>query len=264
MAIKKALILLFVITVGSILFSCKTSTIIGHWVTKKHILTEFVFFADSTFIYNRADWKTKNHSSGKWMLKDKKIIINSDTQNIIIPIEILYAKKSNNNKNCISVNVNVQNKRLDYYTEKDYISEPFTNDSVPLRKPLELIDITGLSLDESFAKIDKWFSERRGSYIFYVDTILDNICFEILKNPYYIESLPPRVETPIKTETRDINFALGDSITININIDDSFFGYRIFNNTVLQIKNKHIIFDNDKENIINKLYYQSEKPENNK
>jgi hypothetical protein len=238
--LKKMLKLLYLSGVIISLFSCMTiDIIVGNWADKKNWI-ELNLNEDSTYVYYLSNRdQTRNYSEGKWTVNGKKIIINSSIQNTIVPLEISYEKmKSNEKQICISSVLRVVNPyQYANYNETDYVCEPFTNDTTPLRQQL-----TAQEIFKCLETNTDIYHGRRGSYTLYSDTLIHNIRFIINRGFFTGFHV---VEQPIYTEIKNLKCSLGDSIIINININDDLFNYKVFTNEILNVKNNNIIFYND-------------------
>ncbi|MDR2408009.1 MAG: hypothetical protein LBE13_07855 [Bacteroidales bacterium] len=234
-----------IIIICLILFSCNSINIIGNWSGKRNRNNlDLNLDQDSTYTYCFSNYneQIRDYSEGKWRKNEKNIIIiNSNIQNNIIPLEIFYEKmKKNENQLCISIILKVFN-QYPYGSdnEDDYVCEPFTNDTIPLREQL-----TGEDMFNAMATNSDPYTGRGGSYTIYSDTLINDVWFEISRTFYTGTYF---IEQPIRTERKKINCSLGDSIVINININDDLFNYKVFNNKTLKIKNNRIIFYNNNE-----------------
>jgi hypothetical protein len=66
---------------------------------------------------------------------------------------------------------------------------------------------------------------------------------------------PPTYYT-LQTEEVNITMQPNETVVVNIALNDSLFSYRIFDNEVLKIKNKKLIFeDREENNKENTLYW---------
>jgi hypothetical protein len=242
---KKVFILICFIIIYLILFSCVNTSIIGHWAGKGNRNNfDLNLNQDSTYAcyFDNFNNQIMNYSEGNWVRRNDKVILNSDIQNNIVPLKICYNKMRKNEKQiCISIMLKVFNQYpYGNDNEYDYICEPFTNDTVPLR-----VQLTGEDMFNAMATNSDPYIGRCGSYIIYTDTLISDICFEIYRNFYTSTYF---IEQPVKTEKQIVNCSLGDSIIVNININDDFFNYKVFTNEILNVKNNKIIFyNNDKK-----------------
>jgi hypothetical protein len=157
--------------------------------------------------------------------------------------------RKNEKQICISTVLKVFNQYPYGNNNEDYyVCEPFTNDTIPLREQL-----TAEDMFNAMATNCEPYSERCGSYTIYSDTLINDIWFEINRTFYTSTYF---IEQPIRTEKRKLNSSLGDSIVVNININDDLFNYKVFTNETLNVKNNNIIFYNNNEKI--KLKKQNE------
>ena len=232
---KMLVITICIVVICSIFLSCRMNTnMMGNWRDKKnwvrlHLNTDSIY----TFYFNDYNSRFLYNSKGKWSTTNNKLIINSNLQNNIVPFEISYSKlKGNDAHICIAIILSTFNKRDK--NENDYVCEPFTNDTIPLRSQITWDDIT-----KSLETNSDLYSGRRGSYSIYSDSLINNISFEIRRTFYTSTYF---IEQPIKAETKNLNCSPGDSINVNIKVDDDLFNYLIFTNEELKIKNKKLIF----------------------
>lgn len=177
---------------------------------------DFTFFEDSTFSYNYYGSIGK-HSSGKYEIKDNKIILNSTIKDITIPIQYsIFSSDSLTKKNRITIQLRVPDVR----TQKDYKCIPILNQDT-------------LNVDY-------------GTYTTYSFTPLDSVKLEIWVLPFVVA----RPEEPITTQTIYFDSVLEKDIIFNITIDESLFGYRVFDNVELVRKRNKITFiDTEESNV---------------
>lgn len=198
-----------------------------------------IFNKDSTFSYSNYDC---SYSSGTWQTKDNRIIIlNSFIKNKIIPIEI-SSFRSKGSKEIIQVNINIITSNKN---DKDYFCVAYRNNNKLLYDPTDslksllytkpLVDIQELSNS---------ICAKNGSYTFNTNYPIDSICFKIWKYPININER--LINDSLQTTTKGIRASLGDSLNINILLNDSLFGYEIFKNTKLKHINGRLIFRNNK------------------
>lgn len=203
---KKYLIWLSVIIL--VLYcSCTSSFKLGVYNSKGNSgnPNEFVFFEDSTFSYKYYSSIYK-HSAGKFKILNNKILLNSNIKDIIIPVEYsILACDSLTDKNQISVQLEIPEIRK----LEDYRCILLLNKD---------------TLDVAY-----------GAYNMYSSVPLDSVMFEIWVSPFVV----PRPSEPLNTETIYFDKSLRKCIIFNITIDETLFGYRVFDNTPLEIgKNK--------------------------
>ncbi|NDV97412.1 hypothetical protein D0T84_21295 [Dysgonomonas sp. 521] len=102
--------------------------------------------------------------------------------------------------------------------QEDYKCIPILNNDT-LNNEEGIIYLTqGIQIDE------KW-----GSYTMYYTEPVDSIKLYILKNPFI-----SRPKEPLMSETIYFDKVIEKDITLNITINDSLFGYRVFDNTMLE------------------------------
>jgi hypothetical protein len=242
MKIKAYLSVIFVIATQSF---CISQTLFKPGKYKcENVDITFIFYPDSTFGFDSYGEDIRQyHSTGEWKIENGQIIINSKIQSKLQPITISYSNMKEDKKDIgIELRITVNDSTRftagqgSYYTAENYFSEPYTNDSILILEPM--VDIYELKPSEII-----WSNcFRHGSYSFHVDTLFSNICFNITRHSpedlfdYYRQGLS------VKTETKELNCALSDSITIDININDELFGYRVFTNEILPVENNQLIF----------------------
>jgi hypothetical protein len=240
----------------------------GVYSAKKN-LNEFEFFSDSTFIYKSfilyGSSFVNKYSDGTWELADdNSIILNSRIKSNLVPIQV---EKSKSDKDFIQVFENLTinqapKKRSDMeYTDKDYCVIPYINDQNYLELHPELSDdpitidlrqMIGLTPDKTDKYIMNVPPVKRGSYCLSLKEAVKNIYFELEKRP---EKLELRTYYRLKTEKVNMLIQSDELLTMNIDLNDSLFSYRIFDNKALKIKNKKLIFQDEEENNKkNKLY----------
>ena len=207
--IMKYTCIVFII-LSILLYSCSNSIVINGIYRGNHTPHLFIFSGDSTFKYEyHAMWYSE--SSGIWQKRKNTIYLNSFEQRSKMPVE--YTKIEHSNK-VISVKVNIADK-----PEKDYICFPYVNGNSVFINP------------------------EKGSYSFDYDFPVDSIYFLIAKRPFVLRGTGYKMSyNDIKTETIYPHLAVGESIDVTINLIDSLFGYKVFNDEKLEIKGGTISF----------------------
>lgn len=178
----------------------------------------FYFYQDSTFLYKFHGYTKYKYSHGKWSVNKNKIIINSELLEKDIPISVLESDNLSKISQ-ISVLINKTNKN-------DYKCMPFSD--------------TGVLL----------FDPPKGFYTLNLGSLPNGIYFEV----YYLPDSISSTRWPndvLKTEIVLLDQSKDYELTININ--DSLFNYRVFNNTELRMQGNKIIFFDEEENTKNKL-----------
>ena len=98
---------------------------------------------------------------------------------------------------------------------------------------------------------------KKGSYCIYPENPFSSLFFKIEKQPKWIKytgGIQPTYYT-LQTEEINVQAQPGELVKITINLNDSLFSYRIFDNVMLKINDKKLIFKDSEENDkINKLY----------
>jgi len=199
----------------------------------------FTFSDDLTFSYNYYGSIGK-HSSGKYQIRDNEIILNSNIKNINIPVKVkclTIPSDSLMGKNKITFLFNLSEEE-----EKNYKCIPIFNNDTLNNKEGIIYLTQGIKLDE------KW-----GSYTMYHTEPIDSIKLCILKNPFI-----SRPKKSLVTKTMYFDKGKGKDITFNLTINDSLFGYRIFDDVVLSIKKNKIIFIDIEEDRMNTLYLRKD------
>ncbi|GAB6121779.1 hypothetical protein JCM30204_29280 [Dysgonomonas termitidis] len=198
---------------------------------------DFTFFADSTFSYNYYGSIGK-HSSGKYGIRDNRIILNSNISNTTIPVECLVIPSDSLiEKNRVTFSFNLSEEE-----QKGYKCIPILNNDTLNNKEGIIYFTQGIQIDE------KW-----GNYTIYYTEPIDSIKLWILKDPFI--GRPTRILT---TKTMYFDKVIGKDITFNLTINDSLFGYRVFDNIELAIKRNKIIFIDIEENKKNALYLRQD------
>lgn len=195
---------------------------------------------DSTFKYNSFR-NNFEHSSGVWERKDNHIILNSFLQNKVPTIKILKYKSITLKEGIyLKININPSNKN-----DVDFFCEAFTNNGILLFDPMYSLK-SSINQNKTFdiIQLSKDIQSKNGSYSFTVNQHIDSIYFKLWKFPqnfngkYFNDSL--------QTERKKIAANLGDSIDVVIDLNDSLFGYKIFDNKGLKINNRLLFFENKK------------------
>lgn len=205
----------YIVFIGvlNILFnSCSDTILINGTYSKKHSPYVLTFSKDSTFIYESRKG-CYAESFGTWKTIGDVIYLNSLEQIDKMPVE--YTKIKGNKKNTIiNVKLNVPDK-----PQRDYICFPYVNGEFVFMYP------------------------ERGSYSFESEVPIDSICFLIAKKPFVLRGTGNKgCYDDVWTESIYLYSLVGESIDITINIIDSLFGYKVFKNEKIEIKNGKIIF----------------------
>lgn len=230
-----------------IFISCKSFQVGEYKNTKTS--ERIILKNDSTFIYNNYSLNFE-YSSGIWKRRGNKIILDSRIKNKIVPVEI-YKFENMISKDRISIKVNIISLKNN---PQDYFCETFTNNEILLFNPLDslkpllnkkpVIDIQLLS---------KYIQEKNGSYSFSINHHIDSLYFRLWKFPQSINGM--NTDDSIQTTKKRILANLGDSITANILLCDSLFGYKVFDNNELIYRNGCLIFENNKLKASNKYFH---------
>lgn len=204
---------------------------------------DFTFLEDSTFSYNYYGSISK-HSTGKYEIKDDKIILNSNIKDVFMPMQYsVLSPDSLKGRNQITVQFKVPEVR----TQDDYkcilILNKDTLNYNNAEGAIELYISQGIWTD------DKW-----GTYITYYTEPLDSVKIEIWVSPFVVA----RPKESVITRTIYFDGILGKDIVFDITIDESLFGYRVFDNTELSIKRNRIIFIDMEEDRRNTLYFRQD------
>jgi hypothetical protein len=174
---------------------------------------------DSTFKYIFYQFHSYEFSTGIWHNAGKnKIVLNSFYKSLKIP---LTAIESGSNKDSInSISFQINGIEID---EKDCECALFINDTL---KEIKRCDsMKSYSTKEAIRKI----------YI------------EIRKQPLLLNSLRFSLE-PLVTDAYSTSNEYGNVTKLSIMINGAFFSYKIFNNTIIKIKEKGIYFYDVKRN----------------
>lgn len=228
---KKYFIYIFIFICAC--YSCTSPFKIGVYNGKNNSgnPNEFTFFEDLTFTYNYYGSIGK-HSSGKYEIRDNKIILNSNAKNVTVDASVLLCDSSKD-KNKITFLFNISEE-----VQKDYKCIPILNKDTLNNKEGIIYLTEGIQIDE------KW-----GSYAMYYTEPIDSLKLYIMKNPFI-----GRPQEPLTTETIYFDKVKGKDIVVDLTVNDFLFGYRVFDNTILEIKRNKIIFIDIVENKKNTLY----------
>lgn len=212
------------------LFSCKSplNDVIGTYIANSNLNTKhrFILNADSTFNYSYiVIGDIEGYSSGIWKRIDRNtIILNSDIQSNIIPLDIEITP-SNNKNPMINVELIVPEKDT-----KEYRCTPY-------------FPVIGGYIEN--------FLPDRGSYSYEETNYYSNnheLFYKVSKEPR--EFIPGRGKVEyylLPTEHKTIITNDGDIVNVTVIVPDSLFSYRVFNNEKIKIKGDKLIFK-DKEN----------------
>lgn len=215
---KIKIIIVVILSLIYLLGSCVTSNIKLEGSVFSRNANHFYFYEDSTFLYKFHGYTKYKYSHGRWEINKNEITLNSELLDKTVPISVL---ESDNLSKTGQINV-----IIDKENEKDYKCVPFSNAGVLL------------------------FDPPKGLYTLNLESLPDSIYFEV----YYLPDTIYSTRWPndiLKTEIVPLNQSKDYKLIININ--DSLFNYRIFNNTVLKIRGNKIVFLDKEENTDNKL-----------
>lgn len=207
--------------------SCSSKFLAEGKYRSKNSTHRFDIKKDSTFKYVFYQFHSYEFSTGIWHYAGKnKIVLNSFFKSLKMP---LTAIESGSNKDSInSITFQINGTEID---EKDCECALFINDTL---KEIKRCDsMKSYSTKEAIRKI----------YI------------EIRKQPLLLNSLRFSLE-PLVTDAYSTSNEYGNVIKLSTMINGAFFSYKIFNNTIIKIKEKGIYFydvKGDKKQWIPKL-----------
>jgi len=207
--------IIFVCILIILLSSCSKSHFVDGIYSGKESPHVFIFSEDFTFKYEyRATWYKE--SSGTWEKRGNTIYLTSFERRDKMPIK--YVKTGNNQiKSTINIKIDVSDK-----SKEDYICFPYINDKSILEAP------------------------AKGSYSFDTELTIDSIYFLISKRPFVLRGTGYKMSyDDVKTETIYPHLLIGESLEITVNIIDSLFGYKVFKDERLELKNGKIIFEDE-------------------
>lgn len=192
------------------LYGCSNKILYNKIYYAKKNPSVFIFSNDSTFKYEYRQ-SCYTESSGTWKQLGNALYLNSNIQD---SLTMSYSKEQN-----IS-DTTVLNVIINHPKSSDYICMPMVN-----------------------ADLKYFFDMPRGSYSIKVKEPIDSICFSVIKQPFELRGTGIYgCYEPIRTEQIKPNLSKGEKLTVTINIVDSLFGYRVFRNEKLEMKNGKIIF----------------------
>ena len=194
---------------------------------------------DSTYTYNNFS-DNFEYSSGIWRRSGNVIILNSFIKNKRIPLEIsLNENTSSKEKIFIRINIITHNKN-----DNDYFCEAFTNNEILLFDPLDTLKpLLKKKTSIDILQLSNYIYKKNGSYTFSINQALDSVYFKVWKFPQSFNG--KQTNDSLRTDVKGIMANLGDSITANIVLNDSLFGYKIFINKKLKYRNDCLLFENN-------------------
>jgi hypothetical protein len=193
---------------------CSTSKISGIYSGVDE--QSFILKKDSTFIYWKFNYEARlGYSEGHWKkVSTDEIILNSNIKNKILPI-LINESESSDNKNHLILNVDGFNGRISE-RKSDYRCHVYVND----------ILFKNIRCDSLCELV--------------IPTTVHNIKLDLF---HFGDILSPK---PVNTDKLNLIDSTNKIITINVNIKNLLFGYRIFDNQTIYIK-RNIIKFYDKE-----------------
>lgn len=233
---KKIYIIFF--TVIFIFISCKSFQI-GEYKNNKSCVA-ITLKNDSTFIYNNYSYNFE-YSSGIWRRRDDKIILKSHIKNKIVPVEISkYENVTLKDRITIRINIIPLKKNAE-----DYFCEAFTNSEYLLFDPYDTLrPLLNKKPLVDIQLVANYIQEKNGSYSFSVNHDIDSLYLKLWKFPQSLNGI--QINDSLLTERKKITAKLRDSIVINVALNDSLFGYKVFDNKVLIYRNGCLILENNK------------------
>jgi hypothetical protein len=200
--------------------------------------TFLVLFKDSTFYYCSRNEFNYQYSFGKWENKNEQIVLNSIIKESFQSIKLINLKS---NIYCDSILVNIQFSSNSFlgYVDTDYYCIPYINDCIRLlpQRENEILDLNIEQLESAL-----WNKKERGSYEFFIDYIINNISFDIIRSSKKDIFDHGKNGLLVKTICSEINTNMGDSIVVQININSFLWGHRIFDNEIVKIESNYLIF----------------------
>ncbi|MEA5260239.1 hypothetical protein VB264_20745 [Arcicella aquatica] len=209
-----------IIMLSSILmFSCTEERFYREYISKNKVYA-FTFNDDSTFRYNYYRLHEYEYSNGKWYQKNKKeIVLNSFLKGNLLKLE---TEK--------------------YTTTKEVINEMFFD--------FRFNKIKAEDCECTIYLNDKLYTTKRCDSLSVIQEKLpiQSIQLYIFKVNYtdsYRYSLKPLKSATFYPFNVQSNF-----IKFHIDVEDSYFSYRAFNDIIINLKRNKIYYLNDKNNKI--------------
>jgi hypothetical protein len=235
-----------IIYAAVLLCGCSTNIKVVGKYTSKSNPDFFQFNPDSTFYYKYNAYHVNEHSSGRWaQFKRKKVVLNSSIQSRYVPLKITQGLDVRNIDLILKFNFETESDL------KNYKCAIFINDTLYSYKETGALVSTGLSTND-FEK------EVNIADIYFRYTRCDSLLALRLNNPvhslflkiikYDINSTY-LIRKPLQTEKYVYSLGIQHAtLGLNISFADSLFNYRVFNNEVIKIKRKGLMFLNDNNN----------------
>jgi hypothetical protein len=177
---------------------------------------KFQIKPDSTFIYEYGLISLYQHSTGKWKLEGKNLILNSSIKSTIVSIEIVKIEQIAPKNNILSFELKTTgNLKLE-----DYECAVYLNDNIEYHKRCDTL--SNIFADFPINKIQVYFS----------------------RNPKEVRTTLTHPAVMTNTYLPDIQ--VGQKIQMRITVNDSLFYYRAFKNDILKVrKNRIKFYDNE-------------------
>lgn len=214
-----------------ILYGCSTKiNFTGKYISKNGP-NYIELKADSTFIYEYRMFHLYQRSFGKWDRKNERFAqLNSDIKYTNVP---LIVSAVNNNGVETENNISIDLKIKEGFELVGYRCRIYINDKIYLS--IRADSLHNIPIREP----------------------INDIFFHILKEPKIVTST--YISPPIITDQYNPKNNQNNKLKIEINVDDSYFYYRVFNMNPVIIKKNKIKLFNPHENKWEKLFKVSNK-----
>ncbi len=182
----------------------------GIYSSKKSPVT-FILNEDSTYEYRYKMGFDYEYSTGQWWLKQEgnQLVLNSDFESKLLPLDIEEVSSGLNNRNFLSVFIDMPEKEMENYYCFLYINDE-------LHKSIKCKPVDSISID---AEIDNFFW---------------GISADVM--------IPSRYLDTLYTEKFFPKYSKGNYLKVDIKYVDSLFNYRVFDNEKVRLSQKGISF----------------------
>jgi len=192
-------------------FGCSVKKEVSGKYMSKNNPNFIQFRSDNTFIYEYRALHLYQQSIGKWQaIGNSLVVLNSDIKTTTIPIKVSSVQKGINEKNIVSVDLNIQGN----HPLEDYKCQICINDTNYCIKRCD-------SLSSILIK-----------------SPIQSIYFKFVREPKSV--ITTAIPLPLITEKYYPTVKSGNKLEIKIDFSDVYFYYKAFNNDTVKVTSNGI------------------------